>query len=313
MLRMVLDVVDLLDSPTIDGETVARWLRSLGPACVECETVVGSNGQTDFIRVTIEGSQGRLRGGEAPTLGVIGRLGGIGARPVKTGLVSDADGAICALSVAARFIEMGRRGDLLAGDLLASTHICPDAPVIPYEPVPFMGSPVDMRTMNEKEVATEMDAILSIDTTKGNKLLNVRGFAISPTVKEGYILPVAPALLDLAALCAGNQPAIIPLSQNDVTPYGNGLRHLNSIMQPSVCTSAPVVGVGITSGAVVPGCATGTSNEVDIASAARFVVEVAKSFTAGGCSFYDPEEYELTVQLYGSMRRFQEHNASVQP
>jgi len=71
--------------------------------------------------------------------------------------------------------------------------------------------------------------------------------------------------------------------------------------------------VGITSGAVVPGCATGTSNEVDIASAARFVVEVAKSFTAGGCSFYDPEEYELTVQLYGSMRRFQEHNASVQP
>ena len=51
-----------------------------------------------------------------------------------------------------------------------------------------MGSPINMTTNNEKEVLPEMDAILSIDTTKGNRVINLNGFALSPTIKEGYIL-----------------------------------------------------------------------------------------------------------------------------
>ena len=58
-----------------------------------------------------------------------------------------------------------------------------------------MGSPVDMKSLNEHEVDPRMEAILSIDTTKGNRVINQRGFAISPTVKEGYILRVSEDLL----------------------------------------------------------------------------------------------------------------------
>ncbi|HHY71398.1 MAG TPA: DUF1177 domain-containing protein, partial [Thermoanaerobacterales bacterium] len=33
-----------------------------------------------------------------------------------------------------------------------------------------------------------MDAIISIDTTKGNRILNFKGFAITPTIKDGYVI-----------------------------------------------------------------------------------------------------------------------------
>jgi hypothetical protein len=31
------------------------------------------------------------------------------------------------------------------GDVIVVTHTCPNAPTTPHEPVPFMGSPVDMK------------------------------------------------------------------------------------------------------------------------------------------------------------------------
>ena len=104
------------------------------------------------------------------------------------GLVSDGDGAIVALAVALKVLDMNNKGDFLKGDIIVSTHICPNAPTQPHDPVPFMGSPVDMASVNKEEVTGELDAILSIDTTKGNRVINTNGFAISPTVKEGYIL-----------------------------------------------------------------------------------------------------------------------------
>ena len=66
-----------------------------------------------------------------------------------------------------------------------------------------MGSPIDMETNNEKEVDPRMDAILSIDTTKGNKVININGFAISPTIKSGYILEVSDSLLDVMTRVTG--------------------------------------------------------------------------------------------------------------
>ena len=104
-----------------------------------------------------------------------GRLGGLGARPEVVGYVSDGDGALAALAVAAKPIDMRKKGDCLKGDVFISTHICPDAPTpAPHHPVPFMGSPVEMHQVNEEEVSPELDAILSIDTTKGNRIINTR-------------------------------------------------------------------------------------------------------------------------------------------
>jgi hypothetical protein len=304
-LAHTLAVFEALDSPHASGETVRSLLDGVPGVELTVERVEGERGATDFVRIVVPGEGGRRSGGRAPTLGIVGRLGGVGARPSRVGLVSDADGAVSALAIARKLAFMHRDGDRLPGDVVVATHVCPDAPTQPHKPVDFMGSPVSIHVMNAREVGPEMDAVLSIDTTKGNRILNVRGFAISPTVKEGWILKVADDLLRLAEFCSGRAPVTFPITMQDITPYGNGVDHLNSILQPATATSAPVVGVAICAESAVPGCATGASHEIDIAEAVRFVIEVAKEFGAGTCRFHDEGEFARLVSLYGDMRRLQ--------
>ncbi len=168
-----------------------------------------------------------------------------------------------------------------------------------------MDSPVDIVEMNRYEIDPGMEAILSIDTTKGNRVINHKGIAISPTVKEGYILRVSEDLLRLMEQTTAQLPVTFPVTTQDITPYGNDLYHINSILQPAVGTDAPVVGVAITAQAAVPGCGTGASHEIDIATAVRFSIETAKEFTNGTCIFYDPQEFARITELYGSMKILQ--------
>lgn len=299
-LKQVIEIYEVLDSVQANGQRMREIFSNRGVE-VDVQTVDGENGSTDFVRMTLAGRNGKQAGGSAPTLGVIGRLGGLGARPEAIGLVSDADGAITALSTALKLADMARQGDQLAGDVMVATHICPDAPTQPHEPVPFMGSPVNIAQMNELEVFEEMDAILSIDTTRGNRVINRRGFAITPTIKEGYILKVSASLLDLMTYVTGQSPSVVPITTQDITPYGNGIDHINSIVQPATATRAPVVGVALTSEVPVPGSATGANQIVDIEMATRFCIEVAKAFGAGRCEFYDAEDFERLVELYGPL------------
>jgi hypothetical protein len=303
-MTQTLAAYDLLDSAQVTGHAVANLLREVGLQ-VEVIPIAGEKGSTDFVRASVPGTEGKQAGGPAPTLGIIGRLGGIGARPEAIGLVSDADGAVTALACALKLGNMAAAGDRLAGDVIIATHICPKAPVIPHDPVPFMGSPVDTVTMNLHEVLPEMDAILSVDTTRGNTIVNRRGFAITATVKQGYILKVSPDLLRLMSFVTGRAPLVLPITTQDITPYGNGLDHINSIMQPATATSAPVAGVALTAETAVPGCASGASQVVDIEAAARFCLEVAKGFGQGTCRLHDPDEFQRMVSLYGSMEHLQ--------
>ncbi len=307
LLKEVIEIVDLIDGPDGGRNRIKEYYLSKGAKAeeIELKTVEGEQGKTTFIKISLNGQKGRKVGGEAPTLGIIGRLGGIGARPYRLGLVSDADGAITALAVAAYLVKMRERGDSLAGDVLIATHLSPDSPIIPHDPVPFMGSPVSMEVMNRHEVDPAMEAILSIDTTRANRIINHRGFAISPTVKEGYILRVSEDLLSLMEVVTGRPPVVFAITTQDITPYRNGLYHLNSIMQPATATSAPVVGVAITSEVPIPGCSTGATQILDIELAARFVVEVAKAFGERKCSFYDQAEFEQLLRLYGPMTHLQ--------
>lgn len=305
LFRQMLEIYDLIDKPQASGQEIAGLLKQRGAEDVVVETVTSETGSTDCIKVLISGINGKSRGGDAPTLGVVGRLGGLGARPELIGAVSDGDGAVAALTCALKLVEMHTAGDVLPGDVIVATHVCPDAPTQPHDPVPFMDSPIDMETMNRMEVDPRMDAILSIDTTKGNRVINVNGIAISPTTKDGYILPVANDLMDVMTRVTGKMPQVFALSQQDITPYGNDLHHLNSILQPTTATSAPVVGVAIATEQMVAGCATGASHGTDVEEAARFAVEVAKVFGAGSCSFYDEAEWAHLTKLYGTMERFQ--------
>ncbi|MBO1265143.1 DUF1177 domain-containing protein [Proteiniclasticum sp. SCR006] len=306
LMKQILEVYDILDSPSASGEAVRDYLLSVKPdADVETYKLEGPKGSTDMLKVRVPGRNGKSGGGTAPTIGLLGRLGGLGARPEQIGFVSDGDGALAAIAVAAKLLDMQKKGDLLDGDVFISTHICPDAPTEPHKPVPFMGSPVEMAQVNKEEVSPELDAVLSVDTTKGNRVINTNGFAISPTVKSGYILKVSEDLLSIMQTTTGCLPHVFPLSTQDITPYGNELYHLNSILQPATATEAPVVGVAITTEMMVAGSATGASHFGHCESAARFMLEVAKYYGRGEVHFYDASEFERIEKLYGSMKHLQ--------
>ena len=306
LIKQIIDVYDLLDDSRVDGAAVVEFLKSIDPEVnVETYPLTGPRGTTHMVKVRIPGSNGKTSGGSVPTLGILGRLGGLGARPEMIGFVSDGDGALAALAIAAKLLDMKKKGDVLPGDVFISTHICPDAPTKPHDPVPFMGSPLEIYQVNQEEVSTELDAIFSIDTTKGNRVINTRGFAISQPVKEGYILRAPEELLDIMQRTTGKLPYVFPVNMQDITPYGNDVHHINSIMQPCTCTNAPVIGVAITTETMVPGCATGCSHFTDVEEAARFVLEAAKSFGRGEFKFYDEKDFNHMVELYGTMNQLQ--------
>lgn len=300
-----MEVMDMLDDPSINGEKIVELFEDANYCEASYQTVEGDQGSTDFVKILIKGTKGKSSGGDAPTLGIVGRLGGIGARPKRIGFVSDGDGAAAAVATALKLQSMSVRGDRLEGDVYITTHICPHAPTEPHEPVEFMGSPVDILTMNQYEVLPEMDAVLSIDTTKGNKVFNHRGIAISPTVKSGYILKFCDDLIRIKEMTTGQLPVTFAVTTQDITPYGNDVYHINSILQPAVATDAPVVGVAITAESVVPGSGTGASHEIDVAQAVRFSIEVAKEYTGNKIEFYDDAEFERLEKLYGSMKHLQ--------
>lgn len=304
-LKYTMEVMELVDDANINGQMIVDLFKDFEHVEASYQTVEGEQGSTDFVKIHIKGTHGKSAGGDAPTLGVVGRLGGLGARPTRIGLVSDGDGAVAAIATALKLANMSAKGDHLPGDVYVTTHVCPNAPTEPHEPVEFMGSPVDILTMNHYEVLPEMDAILSIDTTKGNKVFNHRGFAISPTVKSGYILKFSDDLVRIMEMTTGDLPVTFAVTTQDITPYGNGVYHINSILQPAVATDAPVVGVAIVAKTAVPGSGTGASHEVDIAEVVRFSIEVAKEFTRKQIEFYDHEEFLRLEKLYGSMKHLQ--------
>lgn len=132
--------LDALDSAYVNGESVKQLFVQYPQVSVEVLTVQGEKGSTDFVKIIIPGTDGKLSGGQAPTMGIVGRLGGIGARPTRIGLVSDADGAVAAVAAGMKLADMQTKGDSLKGDVIVTTHICPDAPTLPHEPVDFMDS-----------------------------------------------------------------------------------------------------------------------------------------------------------------------------
>lgn len=304
-LKYTMEVMEHFDDINANGQRVVDLFKDFEHCEATYETVQEKEGSTDFVKIVVKGTNGKLSGGDAPSLGIIGRLGGLGARPNRIGFVSDGDGAVAAVTTALKLAHMSVKGDRLPGDVYITTHVCPTAPTQPHEPVDFMGSPVDILTMNKYEVFPEMDAVISIDTTKGNRVFNNRGIALSPTVKSGYVLKFSDDLIRIMEMSTGELPVTFAVTTQDITPYGNNVYHINSILQPSVGTDSPVVGIAITAQSAVPGCGTGASHEVDVAQAVRFSIEIAKEYTQGHCNFYDHDEFDHLESLYGSMRHLQ--------
>ncbi len=311
-MKHVLDVYEMMDDPQLNGQKFVDYLKGFSAEHCEMEVISvpyeapeNPAHRCDFVRIKIWGTEGKQVGGTFPTLGIVGRLGGQGAIPNRIGQVSDADGSTVALAAAAKLLSMSAKGARLKGDVIITTHIAIHAGITPHEPVDFMGSPLSSATMNRYEVLPEMDAIMSVDTSKGNSIIKHRGIALSPTAKEGYILRVAPDLVKIMEVATGRPAVTFPITTQDITDYANGVYHFNSIMQPHVATTAPVVGLAITAASVVPGSDTGASYETELSDATRFVVEVAKQYTWKRANFYNAAEFDLLLEKYGSLAHLQ--------
>lgn len=299
-MHHVSTMIELLSSAHVTGQSVAAALRTHGDCSISITPLARDGAQTEFLSIEIPGLDPH-----APRLGLVGRLGGVGARPSVSGLVSDSDGAVVVLAAAAKMLDMARAGDAMPAPVLIHTHICPRAGTRPHHPVPMMRSPFPMRDMMAHEVSAAMDAILSVDTTRGNRLVNQRGVALTPVARQGWLLPIPDLMLDVMGWVSGELPLTLPLTTQDITPYENGLPHVNSIMQPAIATSAPVVGVALTAQTTVPGCATGVTNAWDTDVAMRFCIEIAKLFGERKLSFVDQAHWQQLQARYGSLAHLQ--------
>lgn len=304
LLREVLDVIDLLDDPR---NGVDALLELLGDGDWETarEPFENDKGSTEFLKILFPGTRGKSRGGDAPTLGLIGSNGGLRIPGERNGLVSDADGCIVGLSAALRIARKSRRQQPLVGDVLVSTHICQKAHPIPHDPYPFVMSPLPSSEKHPKMVDPRMDAILVPETCKGNKLVSPDAFAITPPVREGYILRPHQSMLHLMEMVTGKNPVIFPLTMQDITPFESGVHHVCGMGIPSVFSKAPVIGVPISMNQPVLPSWTNVQQPVALEAAARFCVEVAVSYGLGDCQFYYDSDWEGFVSAYGNIRGWQ--------
>ena len=74
-LKQVLDVYEVMDSAHVSGQTIIDMAKAAGIEDCTVKTVTGAKGTTDFVKFRIPGIQGKIAGGNAPTFGVVGRLG----------------------------------------------------------------------------------------------------------------------------------------------------------------------------------------------------------------------------------------------
>ncbi len=315
-LKQTIIACELFDSAHVNGQSIETLFSPYAALGVKV-TVTKVNNEapedtaktTDFIHILIPGTTGKSAGGKSRTLGLIGRNGAAGARPARIGMVSDADGPIGVIAAALKLADMKANGDHLPGDVVVTTHISTDVSAGENDGIPFMGMPVSSQTMNRYEVTADMDAILSLDASKGNSIIKQRGFAITPTAMQGYILRVSPSLVKIMESTTGMPAVTLPISIQDITPYANGLYHFNSIMQPHIATTAPVVGVALTARSVVGGSDSSANHEIDIAEAVRFSIEVAKRFTVAepgyNCEFFDTAEWSKIRTMYPDLSVFQ--------
>ena len=110
-MKHIIELQDLLDDPAVNGQTVADYLRSYGAENIQVKTLTGEKGSTDFVKVLIPGSRGKSSGGDFPTLGIVGLLGGLGARPERIGYISEGAESFGDMSATARLADMHSRID----------------------------------------------------------------------------------------------------------------------------------------------------------------------------------------------------------
>ena len=60
LIKQVIELIDILDSPSASGAAVEQYLRAIDPqANIEVYALQGPKGKTDMVKVRIPGSRGK--------------------------------------------------------------------------------------------------------------------------------------------------------------------------------------------------------------------------------------------------------------
>jgi hypothetical protein len=79
-LKYVLEAMAVLDDPRAGGAAAQELFARYDWREVVVKRVEGPKGSTDFVKLVFPGTRGKRSGGDAPTTGIVGRLGGLGSR-----------------------------------------------------------------------------------------------------------------------------------------------------------------------------------------------------------------------------------------
>ena len=185
LLKQLTEVYDILDSSTASGETVAAYPALHQARCQHRDRSalwckgLHRHGKNPHPRQKRQ-DQRRQRPHHRPARAAWA-VWAPGRR--VTGFVSDGDGALAGA---------GRWPAKLAGDAQKRRRAggrrdssprtsAPTRPPQAHLPVPFMGSPMDMAQVNRAEVDRRAwTPSWSVDTTKGNRVINTRTALPSP-------------------------------------------------------------------------------------------------------------------------------------
>lgn len=84
LMKQIIDAYEVLDSTYVTGEKVKEYLLGIKPdANIEVYELVGPKGSTDMLKVRIPGKNGKMNGGDAPTIGLWDALAE--SAPVRNG------------------------------------------------------------------------------------------------------------------------------------------------------------------------------------------------------------------------------------
>lgn len=304
--KSAMKAYEVLDSAYVTGEQVVKMFLEAGADEASFEHLEG-NGFTDIVRVFLKGKKGRSSGGTAPTLDLSASLIGVGARPATSGILGDGDGAVVVCAAGLKFLDMKKKGDQLEGDVVILMNVTAAAPTSESEghAPPGIGCPVNFWLMKSKFIDKTADAILDVNVTRSDRYCKKKGFAITPTVKEGWLLKISEDALDVMERVTGEMPAIMPLTMQELMPTRNGISYLNDIGALPYGLDSPCIGVALTQSIPVDPSGPGMTCLPEIEPAIRYCVEVAKDFGKDRFDFYDKEEFEKIVKLYGPMTHLQ--------
>lgn len=281
IMKTLLDVIDALES-----RNPLDRIRDLIKVDFEERRI----GNVPYIKALYEG-------GGNKRVEVLGRLGAIQMSQFK-GLVSDADGAIIALTVLAELKRLEEKGIKLNLDVSFVTNVALNAKLIPHKPFDFMVPEVGLDDALKEEVDPKASFIISIDSTKGNRLAKFDDFALTHVVLNGYILRVSDEVVDIYNRVTGHEVYLVSLTTGDLTPLDFNVYHISTLISPWLYTTSPVLGIATVSKQMVPGYATGVMDLNMLERASRFIIELLKHIGLGG-KVYDEREYEELVKKLG--------------